>query len=71
LPLESKDLLLAFVVAVAFVLSYPIPKSCHSERSEEPPYFAFAVVLAFVVALAPRVGPGFSPDIKEPAQTGL
>jgi hypothetical protein len=62
----------AFAVAVA--CSLPLTTTArHSERGEEPPYFAFAfaVVSAFAVELAPEIGPGFSPDINEPPQTGL
>jgi hypothetical protein len=49
-----------FAVAVARSLLLT-NHSCHSERSEEPPYFAFAFVVAF--AVASEIGPGFSPDI--------
>jgi hypothetical protein len=48
--------------------------------AERPPHFAFVVacscllplpVLAFVVALASEVGPGFSPGIRNPPRSGL
>jgi hypothetical protein len=39
----------------AFAFAFVI--ACHSERSEEPPHFAFAfvVALAFVVAVAAEI----------------
>jgi hypothetical protein len=47
----ERPLYCAFAFAVA--CSPPLTSTlCHSERSEEPPYFAFAVAFALAVALA-------------------
>src|ERR1700730_93970 len=46
--MRKKDVALA----VAFSRVIVIVFACHSERSEEPPHFAFAFAFAFVVAVA-------------------
>ena len=51
-----RSLTVALAVALALAFSF----ACHSERSEEPPYFAFAVVLPLLLApplLAPVIVP--------------
>jgi hypothetical protein len=54
---------LALVVAFAFLSVIPLRESASA--------FALVVVVAAATAVAPEIGPGFSPDIKANHLIGL
>jgi hypothetical protein len=48
---SRRDLLLFLLFAFVFAVVFAFVFACHSERSEEPPHFAFAVAVVFVVTV--------------------
>jgi hypothetical protein len=66
-PLYVLFFVFAFLLSSVFLfvipagdllLSLPLFLACHSERSEEPPHFAFAFVVALPLSLSGTQTPG-------------